>query len=110
MSACICDATINRECVYHGILHAPTRTTLRRLWPIREPSTESPSGLRDYWRCFHCDFHTTSRAEAEAHFGDRDDAEEFKPICKWWSWMDEGERRAQFQAVILELNAERNKP
>ena len=58
------------------------------------------------WRCFHCDFVTSDPAEAAAHFGDIEDAEEFKPLCKWWSNMDDQERKEQFQAVIRELNGE----
>lgn len=58
------------------------------------------------WRCFHCDFITMDRAEAEAHFGDRDDAEEFKPICKWWTWMSEDERVQTLQGLIRDLNSE----
>lgn len=70
-------------------------------------SEEGPSPetqLRDYWRCFHCDFATTDRAEAQAHFGDRDDAEEFKPICKWWQMMSEDERVKTLQDTIQQLN------
>lgn len=59
--------------------------------------------IPDFWRCFHCDFHTNIREEAEAHFGERDDAEEFKPICKWWSNMDEAERRETLQDSIRDL-------
>jgi len=59
------------------------------------------------WRCFHCDFITNDPEEARAHFGDVDDASEFTPICKWWSNMDEPERRSQFQSLIEELNGER---
>lgn len=32
--ACICDTTIRKDCTYHGILHAPTRAALRRIWPL----------------------------------------------------------------------------
>lgn len=60
------------------------------------------------WRCFHCDFVTNNEAEALAHFGDRDDAEEFKPICKWWARMDEAERRETLQDTVRDLNEERN--
>lgn len=60
------------------------------------------------WRCFHCDFITNSPLEAEAHFGERDDAEEFKPICKWWSRMDDHERLQTLQSYIKDLAAERN--
>ena len=59
------------------------------------------------WRCFHCDFVTSDPAEAAAHFGDIEDAEEFKPLCKWWSNMNDQERKEQFQAAIRELNEER---
>lgn len=56
------------------------------------------------WRCFHCDFVTTDPAEAQAHFGDRDDAEEFKPICKWWARMDDAERRDALQETLKQLH------
>lgn len=59
------------------------------------------------WRCFHCDFITTDRAEAAAHFGDRDDAEEFKPICKWWASMSSDEKLRALQDALRELEAER---
>jgi hypothetical protein len=58
------------------------------------------------WRCFHCDFITSDPAEAEAHFGERDDAEEFKPICKWWDRMGEDERLFALQTTIHDLTAE----
>ena len=60
------------------------------------------------WRCFHCDFITADPAEAAAHFGDRDDAEEFKPICKWWANMSADERLFQFQQALKDLEAERD--
>jgi hypothetical protein len=56
------------------------------------------------WRCFHCDFITSVHAEAQAHFGDRDDGEEFKPICKWWDRMDDEERKEAFQDAMRDLN------
>ena len=59
------------------------------------------------WRCFHCDFITNDEEEARAHFGDCDDASEFTPLCKWWSNMDDQERKEQFQALLQELNGER---
>ena len=59
------------------------------------------------WRCFHCDFITNDPAEAQAHFGERDDAEEFTPMCKWWANMDDQERKEQFQSLNQELNGER---
>ena len=56
------------------------------------------------WRCFQCDFVTSNPEEAAAHFGDRDDGEEFKPICKWWARMDDAERLETMQDQIRELN------
>jgi hypothetical protein len=58
------------------------------------------------WRCFHCDFITTDAAEAEAHFGDRDDASEFKPVCRWWASLNEDERLKTFQDTLRDLSAE----
>ena len=55
------------------------------------------------WRCFHCEFTTSDEAEAQAHFGDRDDAEEFTPICKWWAEMDDTARKHQFQDLQKSL-------
>lgn len=55
------------------------------------------------WRCFHCDFVTSDPAEALAHFGERDDAEEFKPICKWWDGLAEDERKATLQDTLKQL-------
>ncbi len=69
-----------------------------------QPSVDNPL---DYWRCFHCDFATHNREEAEAHFGDRDDAEEFKPICKWWATIAEDERAVTLQDYLQQLNYER---
>lgn len=60
------------------------------------------------WRCFHCDFFTLDEKEATAHFGERDDAEEFKPLCKWWQRMDEGERAEALQDAIKTLTAEQD--
>lgn len=59
------------------------------------------------WRCFHCDFVTNDPAEAQAHFGDRDDAEEFKPLCKWWDRMTADERIVALKDALKELEAER---
>jgi hypothetical protein len=60
------------------------------------------------WRCFHCDFVTNNRAEAQSHFGDQDDAEEFTPMCKWWTSMDDTERKHAFQDLQRELTAEQD--
>lgn len=58
------------------------------------------------WRCFHCDFITNDPAEAQAHFGDQDDASEFVPICKWWSSMPDDERKHTFQELQRDLTRE----
>ena len=63
---------------------------------------------KETWRCFHCGFETADRAEAEAHFGDRDDAEEFKPLCRWWASMSAEERGETLQDTIEQLNSERD--
>lgn len=66
-------------------------------------SAEEESGL-SFWRCFHCGFQTSSMATAAAHFGDRDDAEEFKPVCSWWRRMSPDDRGQALQDVIQQLN------
>jgi hypothetical protein len=58
------------------------------------------------WRCFFCDFITTDRAGAAAHFGDRDDASEFKPICKWWNSITQDERLQVLQDTLKQLDRE----
>lgn len=60
------------------------------------------------WRCFFCDFITTDRAEAAAHFGDRDDPQESTPLCKWWTSMQDDERVKQLQDTLQQLDAERD--
>lgn len=60
------------------------------------------------WICFYCEFETTDRAEAAAHFGDRDDADEFKPLCKWWDRMSAGERIEEMQSLLRDLNEARD--
>jgi hypothetical protein len=69
----------------------------------RELATE-----KNTWRCFECGFETADRDEALAHFGDRDDAEEFKPLCKWWARMTPEERGEALQDTIHDLNDERD--
>ena len=69
------------------------------------PAFEDIMKLREHsWRCFHCGFFTLDEKQAAAHFGDRDDAEEFKPLCKWWQCMDEGERASALQDMIAQRN------
>lgn len=60
------------------------------------------------WTCFHCGFETTDHKDAAAHFGDRDDAEEFKPVCNWWRRMPPEERGQTLQDAIRDLNGERD--
>jgi hypothetical protein len=60
------------------------------------------------WRCFHCDFITTNRAEAAAHFGDEDDTSEFTPLCKWWTSLSLDEKCLALQDTIQQLNEERD--
>ena len=61
----------------------------------------------DYWRCFHCDFVTMNSVEAQAHFGEVDDGEEFKPICKWYSQTPEAERMHLLQDYVRDFQKER---
>lgn len=60
------------------------------------------------WRCFHCDFITTDPKEAQAHFGDRDDASEFTPTCKWWLSMPDSERAVTLQDTVKQLTDEQD--
>lgn len=60
------------------------------------------------WICFHCGFETSDLREAEAHFGERDDAEEFRPLCRWWSKLSQEDRADAFQDLQQQLNAERD--
>lgn len=70
-------------------------------------TAELAATKQDRWTCFHCGFETTDREEAAAHFGDRDDAEEFTPLCRWWKNMTPEERGEALQEAIRDLNAER---
>jgi hypothetical protein len=74
---------------------------------MTKQDVKGPEELKDYWRCFFCDFATTNCDEAEAHFGDRDDTAEFKPVCKWWANTDESERKYTLQDTLRDLNYER---
>lgn len=57
------------------------------------------------WRCFHCGFATADKAEAEAHFGDSDEAE---PLCLDWTRLTEDERVQAVQNLCRELAGERD--
>lgn len=61
---------------------------------------------RKQWTCFHCGFETNDMAEAAAHFGDRDDPDETKPLCRWWKDMSPEERGEQLQDLIQQRNQE----
>jgi hypothetical protein len=56
------------------------------------------------WICFHCGFETNDSEEAAAHFGDRDDGEEFKPLCNWWSTLSQETRATEIQELIQQNN------
>lgn len=58
------------------------------------------------WICFHCGFETANHAEAQAHFGDRDDAYEFTPTCTWWAKLTSEERAQEIQDLRQEITAE----
>ena len=64
--------------------------------------------LEGVWRCFHCGFETNNPVEAEAHFGERDDAAEFTPTCTWWAKLSASERAQEFQDLRQQLNEERD--
>lgn len=57
------------------------------------------------WTCFHCDFNTSDPKEARSHFGDRDDEE---PLCCTWKVLNADGKANEFQAVVGELDAERD--
>lgn len=61
---------------------------------------------KNTWRCFHCGFETADIAEAQAHFGDRDDAEEFTPFCTWWAKLSEEDRAKHAQDLQQQFTAE----
>jgi hypothetical protein len=47
--------------------------------------------------------------EAAAHFGERDDPSETKPLCRWWDRMSADERLLQLKDTIKELEGERRR-
>lgn len=60
------------------------------------------------WRCFHCGFDSADQSEAQAHFGERDDAEEFTPICTWWARLSKEERAQEIQELQRQFTAEQD--
>lgn len=97
---------IDRQAAYLSDLRevheALKRTTAEQL-ALKDAEIER---LKESWRCFHCGFETANSKEAAAHFGDRDDAEEFKPLCRWWQNMTPEERGEALQDSIQQLNDE----
>jgi len=87
-----------------GIYYVPVEHQQQRISELEAQLAAE----KETWRCFHCGFETANRAEAEAHFGDRDDAEEFKPLCRWWASMSPKERGETLQDTIEQLNSERD--
>ncbi len=73
---------------------------------LAEREREIEQLKKPHWKCFFCEFETSDRETAEDHFGDRDDAEEFKPICKWWDRMDGDERKQTLQDYVHDLKIE----
>lgn len=92
---------------------AEVRELTERIAALKEKVKEvsqpaAPPITAPIWRCFHCEFETSERATAAAHFGERDDPEEFKPICKWWESLNADERIEALQDTLQQLNAERD--
>ena len=65
---------------------------------------EQIAALKATWKCFHCGFETTSRKEAEAHFGD---GEGEPSMCIFWLAMPDHERVHAYQELSVELENER---
>ena len=93
----------------YGALLLALNTILELEVPVTEQELlDDVSRLKNGWRCYHCDFFATTREEAEAHFGDGDEASEFVPLCKWWTKSDEAERMRAYQEVVKDLAVERD--
>jgi hypothetical protein len=75
--------------------------------PVPPSPVSDKAQLDTPWRCFHCDFVTSDADEAQAHFGDRDDADEFKPFCKWMDRISADERIGILQDTLKQLETER---
>lgn len=60
------------------------------------------------WICFHCGFETSDHNEAQSHFGERDDAQEFSPTCTWWSKLTAEERIQEIQDLLQQITQERD--
>lgn len=60
--------------------------------------------LNPKWLCFHCGFQTDKEAEAQAHFGD---FEEAVSVCLDWDKLNADGKVAEYQNTLAELNASR---
>lgn len=60
------------------------------------------------WICFHCGFETSDHNEAQSHFGERDDAQEFSPTCTWWSKLTAEERIQEIQDLRQQITQEQD--
>lgn len=111
----------SKELDFVATIHAESQAAITNLTQDRDEAIERADQLSDAliksqaeveqlratWRCFHCGFESSDTRDAEAHFGERDDAEEFTPTCKWWQRMGLDERVVEFQDLLKELNLER---
>lgn len=57
------------------------------------------------FKCYHCGFIATNKAEAEAHFGD---GEGLLSLCKEWTLMDDAERADAYQEITMQFNQARD--
>lgn len=107
----------HEKCDYNGILldYSECRSKVtaaiesersRALADVAE--LEARLMASEKWICFHCGFETSDRDEAHAHFGDRDDAEEFTPTCTWWAKLTAEERAQEIQDLLQQITAEQN--
>lgn len=79
----------------------------REAWPEARDSEAVAQAQPEanYWKCFHCEFTTTDKAEAEAHFGEDGGVQ---AICLLWSELSQIDRLAEYQSISQQLNAERD--
>jgi hypothetical protein len=65
-------------------------------------ANEAKETAEKTWRCFNCGFETQDRAEALAHFGDRDEGES---LCITWDDLNVDGRAQEYQSRVEERNA-----
>lgn len=80
---------------------ADCKRDIGRLAALISAQVEQPLS-QEYWTCFNCEFKTTDRKEAEAHFGDDDEGQS---ICQTWAQLNADERLEEYQSQIRERNA-----